>query len=102
MEKVAFSRYGSPSGRATAVVEQKGPVIVSERSSPDPKEQKIENMNQIIKIIEEADHLDINYCMQIANISPEEGKVCFSGSITASQAADYIQNRVSIFLAEQG
>ncbi|MBQ2750099.1 MAG: carbohydrate ABC transporter substrate-binding protein [Clostridia bacterium] len=76
-------------------------LIDSERSSPDPKEQKIENMNQIIKIIEEADHLDINYCMQIANIALEEGKRYFSGSITASQAADYTQNRVSIFLAEQ-
>jgi len=32
----------------------------------------------------------------------EEAYRYFDGDITASQAAEYVQNRVSLYLAEQG
>ena len=39
---------------------------------------------------------------EVFDVMYEEAGRFFSGSITAKQAADYVQNRISIYLAEQG
>ena len=47
-----------------------------------------------------ADHLQ--YGVLVEQIIEEELGAFFRGEITAEKAAEYIQNRVSIYLAEQG
>ena len=39
---------------------------------------------------------------EIGKVVKEEAARFFAGEITAEKAAEYIQNRVSIYLAEQG
>ncbi len=39
---------------------------------------------------------------EVFDVVMEEGARYFAGEITAEKAAEYIQNRVSIYLAEQG
>ena len=53
------------------------------------------------EFIREGDHFQY-FRNDIFDVMYEEAGRYFSGSITASQAAEYIQNRVSIYLAEQG
>ena len=38
---------------------------------------------------------------EVFDVMYEEAGRFFSGSITAKQAADYVQNRISLYLAEQ-
>ncbi len=47
-----------------------------------------------------ADHLQ--YGVLVEQIIEEELGAFFRGEITAEKAAEYVQNRVSIYLAEQG
>ena len=54
------------------------------------------------RLIEEADYLDRPYKDVISAILVDEAERFFAGEITAKQAAEYVQNRVSIYLAEQG
>ena len=53
------------------------------------------------KYIESADHLQY-YENEIHKVIYEEAGRYFGGMITAKQAADYVQNRISLYLAEQG
>ncbi|MBQ6990927.1 MAG: hypothetical protein IJN58_07710, partial [Clostridia bacterium] len=53
------------------------------------------------KIIRQADHLHYER-NAITDVMNEEAYRYFAGDITAEQAAEYVQNRVSIYLAEQG
>ncbi|MBE6998735.1 MAG: hypothetical protein E7428_00935 [Ruminococcaceae bacterium] len=53
------------------------------------------------KIIQQADHLWY-YSNAVFDVMMEEACRYFSGDITAKQAADYVQNRISLYLAEQG
>ncbi|MBQ2749898.1 MAG: hypothetical protein IJF34_08960 [Clostridia bacterium] len=53
------------------------------------------------QIIRQADHFQ-NYQNVIFDVMVEEAYRYFDGDITASQAAEYVQNRISIYLAEQG
>ena len=39
---------------------------------------------------------------ELCSVLEEEANRYFAGEITAKQAAEYVQNRVSIYLAEQG
>ncbi|MBQ4625287.1 MAG: hypothetical protein IJB51_12175 [Clostridia bacterium] len=50
--------------------------------------------------IENADHLQY-YKNEISAVIHEEAGRYFGGMITAKQAADYVQNRISLYLAEQ-
>ncbi|MBR4866648.1 MAG: hypothetical protein IKU11_08160, partial [Clostridia bacterium] len=50
--------------------------------------------------IEKADHLRY-YDSELHRVIRNEAQSFFSGSITAEQAADYVQNRISLYLAEQ-
>ncbi|MBE6999136.1 MAG: hypothetical protein E7428_03005 [Ruminococcaceae bacterium] len=50
--------------------------------------------------IEKADHLRY-YDSELHRVIRNEAQSYFSGSITAEQAADYVQNRISLYLAEQ-
>ena len=49
-----------------------------------------------------ADHYAVGSMTEIAKVVKEEALRFFAGEITAEKAAEYIQNRVSIYLAEQG
>ena len=51
--------------------------------------------------IHNADHLQY-YKNEISAVIHEEAGRYFGGMITARQAADYVQNRISLYLAEQG
>ncbi len=51
--------------------------------------------------IKNADHLQYTH-NEIFAVLQEEAASYFAGQITAKQAADYVQNRVSLYLAEQG
>ncbi|MBQ6990241.1 MAG: hypothetical protein IJN58_04220, partial [Clostridia bacterium] len=51
--------------------------------------------------IQNADHLQ-DYKNEISAVISEEAGRYFGGMITAKQAADYVQNRISLYLAEQG
>jgi len=53
------------------------------------------------KIIRSADHLWY-FRNAVFDVMMEESLRYFAGDITAKQAADYVQNRVSLYLAEQG
>ncbi|MBQ2749900.1 MAG: extracellular solute-binding protein [Clostridia bacterium] len=53
------------------------------------------------KIIRQADHLQHNR-NAITEVMNEEAYRYFAGDITAKQAAEYVQNRISLYLAEQG
>ena len=53
------------------------------------------------KIIRQADHLQF-WRNAVFDVMTEEAYRYFAGDITAKQAADYVQNRVSLYLAEQG
>ena len=53
-------------------------------------------------VFQRADHYYIHGNSAIAGMILEEGDRYFAGEITAAQAAEYIQNRVSIYLAEKG
>ncbi|MCQ2445683.1 MAG: hypothetical protein MJ141_02195 [Clostridia bacterium] len=53
------------------------------------------------KIIREADHFANRYTV-LFDVMVEEAYRYIAGTITAKQAADYVQNRVSLYLAEQG
>ena len=56
---------------------------------------------QTWELIQKADHF--NYFRNaVYDVMHEEANRYFRGEISLDQAADYIQNRVSIFLAEQG
>ncbi len=51
--------------------------------------------------IDKADH--IYYCRgEIFDVISEEAARCFAGEITAEKAAEYIENRIQIYLDEQG
>ncbi|MBE7000331.1 MAG: hypothetical protein E7428_09120 [Ruminococcaceae bacterium] len=53
------------------------------------------------KIIRSADHLWY-FRNAVFDVMMEESLRYFAGDITAKQAADYVQNRISLYLAEQG
>ena len=53
------------------------------------------------KMIRQADHLAY-YRNAVYDVVMEEAYRYFKGDITAKQAADYVQNRISLYLAEQG
>lgn len=53
------------------------------------------------KIIHSADHLWY-FRNAVFDVVMEEAYRYFAGEITATQAADYVQNRISLYLAEQG
>ncbi len=54
------------------------------------------------KILESADHFGGGANWEIGKVVVEEALRFFAHEITARKAAEYIQNRVSIYLAEQG
>ncbi|MBQ6989839.1 MAG: hypothetical protein IJN58_02170, partial [Clostridia bacterium] len=54
-----------------------------------------------LQLITQADNFAIGNDSDIAIVVSEEAMRYFSGEITAEKAAEYIQNRVSIYLAEQ-
>ncbi|MBR4865775.1 MAG: hypothetical protein IKU11_03740, partial [Clostridia bacterium] len=53
------------------------------------------------KMIRQADHLAY-YRNAVYDVVMEEAYRYFKGEITAKQAAEYVQNRISLYLAEQG
>ena len=79
-----------------------------EREEPDKSDEIV---NQLKKegvedktraIVNATDHFCRAYRDDIADILIDESTRFFRGEITAEKAAEYIQNRVSIYLAEQG
>ena len=54
------------------------------------------------KAILSADHFCYGSQNEILDVVYEEAERALSGNITAKQAAEYVQNRISIYLAEQG
>ncbi|MBQ2749981.1 MAG: carbohydrate ABC transporter substrate-binding protein [Clostridia bacterium] len=54
-----------------------------------------------LQLITQADNFAIGNDSDIAIVVSEEAMRYFSGEITAEKAAEYIQNRVSLYLAEQ-
>ena len=53
------------------------------------------------ELLEGADHF--HYAKnKLSDVMMEEAMRYFAGEITATQAAEYVQNRISIYLAEQG
>ncbi|MBR0143497.1 MAG: hypothetical protein IJM21_04910 [Clostridia bacterium] len=54
------------------------------------------------RIYQGAEHYYVHGNSAIAGMIREEANRYFSGEVTAEKAAEYIQNRVSIYLAEQG
>jgi len=52
------------------------------------------------ELIREGDHFQY-FRNDIFDVMYEEAGRYFSGSITAEQAAEYVQNRISLYLAEQ-
>ena len=61
-----------------------------------------EERRELIDYLHAADHYAAGSVTEIAKIVKEETLRYFAGEITAEKAAEYIQNRVSIYLAEQG
>ena len=55
-----------------------------------------------LAVFRAADHYGGAMETDIQNVIREEAARYFKGEITAEKAAEYIQNRVSIYLAEQG
>ena len=53
-------------------------------------------------MIDRIDHISYGTQNVIYEVMYEEAARYFAGDITAKQAAEYTQNRVSIYLAEQG
>ena len=53
------------------------------------------------KMIRQADHFQY-FRNEVFDVIYAEAGRFFSGSITAEQAAEYVQNRISLYLAEQG
>ena len=51
--------------------------------------------------ISEGDHFQY-FRNEVFDVMYEEAGRFFSGSSTAKQAAEYVQNRISLYLAEQG
>ena len=60
-----------------------------------------EQYDKTWEIIRQADHFQY-FRNEVFDVMMEEACRYFSGDITAKQAADYVQNRVSLYLAEQG
>ena len=54
------------------------------------------------EMIDRIDHISYGTQNVIYEVMYEEAARYFAGDITAKQAAEYTQNRVSIYLAEQG
>ena len=77
---------------------------LSEEAEMDESYRKaVEDVKEkTYRMIEEADYLDRPYKDVISAILVDEAERYFAGEITAEQAAEYIQDRVSIYLAEQG
>ena len=81
---------------------------LSREISEDLKEMQLNKAElnvspeRVMGIIRMADHFGGNYQGEINEIVEEEAFRYFAGEITAEKAAEYIQNRESIYLAEQG
>ena len=54
------------------------------------------------RYIDGADHYSYAWQNDLVDVCNEEASRYFAGDITAEKAAEYIQNRISIYLAEQG
>ena len=55
------------------------------------------------RLIADADHYaDITSNNELRSVINSEVNRYFAGELTAEKAAEYIQNRISIYLAEQG
>ena len=61
-----------------------------------------EERQELIDYLHAADHYAVGSVTEIAKIVKEEAKRFFADEITSEKAAEYIQNRVSLYLAEQG
>ena len=66
------------------------------------EEELTERCREGRKMLESADHFGGGANWEIGKVVVEEAVRYFAGEITAKQAAEYVQNRVSIYLAEQG
>ncbi len=71
-------------------------------SSLRKQAEKDEDAKTGYEIFQKADHYGSVGGTELNQVIEEEAKRYFSGEITAEKAAEYIQNRVSIYLAEQG
>ncbi|MBR6763663.1 MAG: hypothetical protein IKM13_07945 [Clostridia bacterium] len=60
-----------------------------------------EQYDKTWEVISRGDHFQY-FRNEVYDVMYEEAGRFFSGSITAEQAAEYVQNRISIYLAEQG
>ena len=56
----------------------------------------------LVPLVESADHYGGETHKAITTVIVEEALRYFAGDITVEQAAEYVQNRVSLYLAEQG
>ena len=72
---------------------------VEEAGDATPESEK--EADAVRAAILSSDHF---YCREnpVYDVIAEEASRFFRGEITAAQAAEYVQNRVSIYLAEQG
>ena len=73
--------------------------VYDENGNPDAL--SLELYNRTWDYIYECDHFQY-FRNDIFDVMYEEAGRYFAGSITAKQAAEYTQNRISIYLAEQG
>ncbi|MBR6764754.1 MAG: hypothetical protein IKM13_13535 [Clostridia bacterium] len=60
-----------------------------------------EQYDKTWEIIRQADHFQY-FRNEVFDVMYEEAGRYFAGNITAKQAAEYVQNRISLYLAEQG
>ena len=75
--------------------------VYPEGATNERKRQIDQQVSATWEILEASDHFHYTK-NKLSDVMMEEASRYFSGQITAKQAAEYIQNRVSIYLAEQG
>ena len=80
-------------------LEMKDLIVTEEEITEESLKRRAERS---LAVFRAADHYGGAMETDIQNVIREEAARYFAGEITAEKAAEYIQNRVSIYLAEQG
>ena len=80
---------------------EKIPLYVGEDGEPDFYANSAEDVEKIKEIVELADSRHLSYLSEISLIIREELSGYNSGTLTAEQTAEKIQNRVQLYLDEQ-
>ncbi len=96
-----FTRNISAADRIDVSTPRKMQEYLAGRDEGQEIEAAVDRYIRTWEVIHQADHFKY-FRNDVYNIMHEEASRYFFGLITLDQAAEYIQNRVSIYLAEQG